>query len=91
MAINLNPKQRFEAWKYCLVFLATVALLYVYACFDAARNSWLEQAVSDWRWYNMFTSRHGITVLYLQHSPWFWVMIMLSSVIATAIFWWRKH
>ena len=71
--------------RYFLVFLAVFAiftlLIFIGIQLDLLLNPWLHHAMKEWRWYNYFTSPHGITALYL--NGWLWLIpSFIISVVA---------
>lgn len=75
--------------KYLLVFLvvftAFTLLIFGGIQLDLLLNPWLHHAVQEWRWYNYFTSHHGITALYL--AGWLWLVpsLIISAIASIAI------
>lgn len=55
---------------FCLSFLGSfivVFLLFLAGIYlDLFFNAWLFSTVSDWKWYNYFTSHHALTMLWLK-------------------------
>lgn len=63
------------------VFAIFMTLIFIGIQLDLLLNPWLRHAVQEWRWYSYFTSRHGITALYLL-GWWLW---LIPSLIISAI------
>jgi hypothetical protein len=67
---------------FSLVFTALVDL-------DIWMNHWLYQAANDWHWWNYFTTKHAVSMLYIKYG---WrgllapiaVLSLLSSVMMLA-------
>lgn len=53
------------------VFAGSMLLSFMYIHLDLFLNPWLRQPLPGWTWHNYFTSRHGLTVLYLH--GWLWL------------------
>lgn len=69
---------------FCAMLIFAVCALGI----DLALNqSWLSAGLNEWRWYHYFTSRHGITVLYLKHGGWVLIPLsLLATLVSTSIY-----
>lgn len=76
--------------RFFVTFLAVFAVFTIFTFggvqFDLLLNPWLRHAVQEWRWYNYFTSHHGLTALYLLHG-WLWLIpsLIISTIFSLAI------
>ncbi len=72
--------------KLIVSFLFFSAIYYCGSSIDLYVNPWIVKASEDWKWYNYFTSHHGLAVLYLKKRSWYFVAISIAS-LAGAYYW----
>jgi len=48
-------------------------------------RQWLTDAIPGWNWWNYFTTDHGLSVLYLQGSSWWWVPSCLVALFMACV------
>lgn len=70
-----------------VLFLALAVLEFIGIQLDLFFNgSWLRPAMEGWRWWNYFTTDHGLTGLYLNGGYWWLVpSLLLALICATAV------
>lgn len=75
--------KRIVAFIAVLVVITTIA--YFGVRLDMIVNPWLKTAAQEWKWWNFFTSKHFLTVLFLIH-PWVAIgIITFLSIIPTVV------
>lgn len=73
-----------------VVFVAVAAVLLVVFLLaiqiDTTLNGeWLLSGAGQWQWWNYFTSKHSLTMLYILHGWWWVVPPLVLAAIYTAI------
>jgi len=70
---------------FMIVFLLTAGLIYVGALLDLWLNPWLK-TVRGFQWWNYFTTRHALTILYLHNYQLFiTITIILAFIVAFVV------
>ena len=85
--LGITNSERRPIMKHILVFLAVFVVFTLFFFggiqLDLLMNPWLRHVMQEWKWYNYFTSYHGVTVLYLK--GWLWLIPSLVSSIIVVV------
>ena len=67
---------------FVLSFFLVAGILYISVLIDLTLNPWLK-TVKGFQWWNCFTTKHALTILYL-HGGW-WIILLIAFVSALTL------